>query len=207
MIIIKLGFFQNIIKELIAEDRYACKEMFRVSVENFETVLKHIDDLISPQKIQGGHHLVLSDERLALTLRFLATGESFQSLSFRFRISRVAVSCIIKRCCDAIVESIIPIFISLPFSPDEWHKVAAKFENRWNYPHALGARDGKHVIIKKMADFGNYYYNYQKTSIILTAIAGPDYECLWADVGCNGRNNDGGVWNKWTAPRYRRWND
>ena len=26
--------------------------------------------------------------------------------------------------------------------------------------------------------------------------AGPDYECLWTDVGCTGRNNDGGVWNK-----------
>ena len=28
------------------------------------------------------------------------------------------------------------------------------------------------------------------------AIAGPDYECLWADVSCNGRTNDSGVWNK-----------
>ena len=33
-------------------------------------------------------------------------------------------------------------------------------------------------------------------SIILMAIAGPNYECLWADVGCNGWNNDEGVWNK-----------
>ena len=28
------------------------------------------------------------------------------------------------------------------------------------------------------------------------AIAGPDYECLYADVGTNGRISDGGVWNK-----------
>ena len=28
------------------------------------------------------------------------------------------------------------------------------------------------------------------------AKAGPSYECLWADVGSYGRNNDGGVWNK-----------
>ena len=28
------------------------------------------------------------------------------------------------------------------------------------------------------------------------AIADPDYECLYADVGTNGRVNDGGVWNK-----------
>ena len=74
-----------------------------MNVEDFETALKNIDNLISPQEIQAGHRPVLSDERLALTLRFSATGESFQSLLFQFRISRVVVSYIIKGCCDTIV--------------------------------------------------------------------------------------------------------
>ena len=44
---------------------------------------------------------------------------------------------------------------------------------------------------------GSYYYNYKHThSIILLAIAGPEYECLYADVGSNDRGNDSGVWNK-----------
>ena len=33
-------------------------------------------------------------------------------------------------------------------------------------------------------------------SIVLMAVAGPDYECVYADVGTNGRVSDGGVWNK-----------
>ena len=81
-----MGSFQIIIKKLNAEDQYAFKEIFRMNVEDFQTVLKHIDDLISPKEIQGGHRPVLPDERLALILRFLATGQSFQSLSFQFRI-------------------------------------------------------------------------------------------------------------------------
>jgi len=28
------------------------------------------------------------------------------------------------------------------------------------------------------------------------ADAGPNYECLYADVGTNGRVSDGGIWNK-----------
>ena len=28
------------------------------------------------------------------------------------------------------------------------------------------------------------------------AFTGPNYECLYADVGTNGKVNDGGVWNK-----------
>lgn len=28
------------------------------------------------------------------------------------------------------------------------------------------------------------------------AVAGPKYECLYYDIGTNGRVNEGGVWNK-----------
>ena len=60
----------------------------------------------------------------------------------------------------------------------------------------VGAIDGKHVIIKKADSCWSYYWNYKKThSIILMVIAGPDYEFLWGNGGCNGRNIDGGVWN------------
>ena len=167
--------------------------MFQMSVEGFETVLKHINDLISPQKIQGGPHPVLSDERLALTLRVLATGESFQSLSFQFGISRVVVSYIIKSRCDIIVERMVPILISLPSFPNEWHKIAAKFENSCNYPHAIEAVDGKHVMMEKPAICGSFYCNHKKShSVILMAVTGPHYECVWADVTFNGRNTDTG---------------
>ena len=44
---------------------------------------------------------------------------------------------------------------------------------------------------------GSYYYNYKGPhSIVLMAVAGPDYECLYADDGTNGRVSEGGVWNK-----------
>ena len=72
-----------------------------------------------------------------------------------------------------------------------------KFEEKWNYPHCLGAIDGKHVVMQCPAKARSYYYNYKNThSIVLMAVAGPDYECLYADLGTNGRVSDGGVWNK-----------
>ena len=57
----QLHYFQNKIKELIVEDRYAFKKRFWMSVEDFEIVLKHIYDLISSQEIQVGHRPVLSE--------------------------------------------------------------------------------------------------------------------------------------------------
>lgn len=101
------------LKELIIEDRFGFKSMFRMSLEDFEIVLGHIQDLITPQEIIGGARPILADERLVLTIRFLATGETFCSLSFQFRISKAAVSYIVAGCCDAIVERMVPIFYLL----------------------------------------------------------------------------------------------
>ena len=52
-----------------------------MSVEEFGFVLKHIDDIIFPQEINGGDRPTLSDERMVFIIRPLVTGESFQSLN------------------------------------------------------------------------------------------------------------------------------
>lgn len=94
-------------------------------------------------------------------------------------------------CCKAMVDQLVPLLVKVHSSQPEWLKISKTFEKRWDFPHAFGAIDGKHVIIRKPSN----YYNYKHThSIILLAIAGPDYECLYLDVGSNGRYS--GVWNK-----------
>ena len=39
-------------------------------------------------------------------------------------------------------------YVSPPSSKKAWKNVSAGFEQRWNFPNALGAIDGKHVIIQ-----------------------------------------------------------
>ena len=70
-------------------------------------------------------------------------------------------------------------FLKVPSTDAEWLEISKKFEEKWNFPHALGAIDGKHVRIQKPKNGGSFYYNYKHThSIILMAIAGPEYACL-----------------------------
>jgi hypothetical protein len=45
-------------------------------------------------------------ERLALTLRFLASGDSYINLQYLFRISKQAISCIVPEVCEALVEKL-----------------------------------------------------------------------------------------------------
>ena len=80
------------------------------------------------------------------------------------------------------------MFIEFLRSREEWLKISRKFEQRRNYRHVLGAIHGKHVRIVKNDNGGSCFYNYKHThSIILLAIAGPEYECLYADVGSSDR--------------------
>ena len=124
------GYFNNIIKELRVEDRTGFRDMFRMDVADFEYILTQISDLISPKHRLGGTDPIKCDERLAITLRYLATGESFQSLSYQFRISLNAVSYIVKGCCKAIVERMALAFIKVPSTKAEWLDISRKFEER-----------------------------------------------------------------------------
>ncbi|GFX05792.1 putative nuclease HARBI1 [Trichonephila clavipes] len=54
--------------------------------------------------------------------------------------------------------------------------------------YAVGAIDGKHVLIKRPPGSGSVYY-----SIILFAMVDADYCFTYVDVGGNGRANDSAV--------------
>jgi hypothetical protein len=55
----------------------------------------------------------ITQERLAVTLRFLATGETFQSLQFATRISSRTMSDIIPEMCSVIYETLKTDFIKV----------------------------------------------------------------------------------------------
>ena len=80
------GSFQNIITELSIEDLAGFKEMMRMCYANFSFILNQIEVDIAPKQILGGRKVISPKARLALTLRFLATGETYRSLCFQFRI-------------------------------------------------------------------------------------------------------------------------
>ncbi|XP_046141227.1 uncharacterized protein LOC123987698 isoform X2 [Osmia bicornis bicornis] len=67
-------------------------------------------------------------ERLAITLRFLATGDSFASLQYLFRVSKQAISTIVPEVCDAIIE-VLQEYVKAPSTEEEWLTVAKEFKD------------------------------------------------------------------------------
>ena len=193
------GLFENIVTELTVEDSAAYREIMRMKHEDFLAILTFIEKEITPHQIIGGNTVINAKARLTLALRFLATVETVRSLAFQFRISRPAISYIVTSLCQAIIKNMEPVYLKVPSSEEEWFAIANKFYEEWQFPNCIGAIDGKHLVMQPPPDAGSKYYNYKHThSVVLMAIPGPDYECIYADgrVGTNGRVSDGGIWNK-----------
>ena len=74
----------------------------RMNYDTFLTPLSFIKPCISPQDTYFGTKPIKADERLTITIRFLATGETFRSLHIQFRIGYNTISNIVHQVTEAI---------------------------------------------------------------------------------------------------------
>lgn len=82
----------------------------------------------------------------------------------------------------------------MPNTPQDWLTIAREYKEKLNFPHCIGSMDGKHVQLQAPVASGSNFFNYKSTfSIVLFALVDADYNFLYADIGCQGRISDGGV--------------
>jgi len=82
----------------------------------------------------------------------------------------------------------------MPTSSEEWLEIEQSWNEIWNFPHCVGALDGKHIVLQSPINSGSEYINYKGTfSIVLMALVDANYCFTFADIGCQGRISDGGV--------------
>lgn len=111
------GAFHQLMQEIRAMDTYSYTNFVRMDASTFEELLSMIAPRIEYQDTVM-RQAVLPAERLAVTLRFLATGmssvlfssctftsgETFQSLQYLYRIPSQTIGQIIPETCHAIVD-------------------------------------------------------------------------------------------------------
>ena len=187
------GLYNTLVNELFLFDHEYFFHNFRMTPSLFEKLVR----LVAPYIIKSSaiRETCSPGERLAVTLRYLATWDSQRTIGTSYRISPSTMGRIIRETSQTLWV-VLSKFIKAPKTPREWIQIAEDFDAKWNFPHCIGAIDGKHINIQAPANSGSMYFNYKKFfSIVLLAVCNANYEFTLIDVGDVGRQSDSGVYN------------
>uniref|UniRef100_A0A1X7TNE6 DDE Tnp4 domain-containing protein n=1 Tax=Amphimedon queenslandica TaxID=400682 RepID=A0A1X7TNE6_AMPQE len=161
-----------------------------MSSSRFDNLLRRVKPFIVRKTTQL-REPVSAEERLSVTLRYLVTGDSMQTISFSYRLGHSTVSYIIEETCQALWRALSVEFLQPPKSSDEWKKISEGFADIWNFPHCIGAMDGKHILMQAPPNVASQYFNYKGThSIVLMAVCYYNYCFLLLDIGDYGKKID-----------------
>ncbi|XP_067084755.1 uncharacterized protein [Osmerus mordax] len=175
------GDYHRLVQELRLDDDLF-QRYFRLNQAEFDDLLTRVGPRIARLNTSF-REAIIPAERLAICQRYLATGDSFMTISFSYRVASCTVAGIVGDVSWAIWDCLVEEFMPVPTKQD-WRDMAEGFLQRWNFPNCLGSIDGKHVVIQAPPNSGSLYHNYKGTfSIVLLAVVDadsiPGHRCRW----------------------------
>ncbi|XP_031342315.1 uncharacterized protein LOC116170224 [Photinus pyralis] len=193
------GSFNHLFPDLL-NDPKKFYNYFRMSPDLFFQLRNLIAERI--RKENTNYRAAISpEERLAVFLRYLATGESFTSLSYTFRMGISTIHYVVKELNEVVWTILQPLYMPVP-TAEKWRDVAQSFYTICQMPNCVGSIDGKHCRIKCPPNAGSQFYNYKHFhSVVLMAVADAKSNFILIDVGAYGRDNDSTVFSESTMGR------
>ena len=95
----------GILRELELNENVLCKNFTRMSRTNFYMLLGMVEPKIEKQNTRFSE-AIPAEVKLAITLRYLATGDSFTSLMYLFKVSKQFISSMLPGVLKAIIEGL-----------------------------------------------------------------------------------------------------
>ena len=119
---VELGHYDNLMAELARENPLLYKNFTRLDEPLFNEIVERIRPLIEKKRTFWRQPLD-PGLRLAITLRFLATGDSYRTLQYEFRVAHNTISHIVPETCKAIVATYGDEVLQLPQTAEGWKEV------------------------------------------------------------------------------------
>ncbi|XP_050457322.1 uncharacterized protein LOC126854518 [Cataglyphis hispanica] len=183
------GDYEHLFQEIKYNDPIIFCRYTRMREETFKLLLQ----MTRPFLTKSNHRAFSPEQRLIITLRFLATGDQILSIALAFRCGESTVRKIIHETCRILAQVLQPIYLCLP-TEEKWNNICTGFLESWNFPNCVGSFDGKHIEIQAPPNSGSLFFNYKKTfSIVLIAACDYKYMFTLVDIGLYGGNSDGGI--------------
>ncbi|XP_068088590.1 protein SLX4IP isoform X3 [Hyperolius riggenbachi] len=175
------GHFHTVYLELRKYPR-KFHEYARMTVNTFDELL----EIVRPQLFRECTNMRASispEERLLVTLRYLATGDTFASLHFHFLLGKMTICKIVHETCAAIWNLLKNRVMPEP-TEEKWRAISEGFQKTCHFPNCIGALDGKRIRIKMPPKNASETSNYKKDfSVVLMAIADSTHHFVAVDVG------------------------
>ena len=141
-----LGAFHTLVQECKLYDHEFFFKLFRMSPAQLEELVQWVAPLLVKSSMR--RQVISVAERLCVTIRHLASGDSHVSLAASYRIGLTTISRIIPETCEALCNVLLSRgYMSAPNNPSEWKRTANGFELKWDFPNCMGAIDGKHIVM------------------------------------------------------------
>ncbi|XP_077521347.1 uncharacterized protein LOC144132650 isoform X2 [Amblyomma americanum] len=100
------GAYENLMRELALDDGEAYRRWIRMDTSAFEDLLNKIRPRIE-KRDTSFREAIQAGERLAIKLRYLATGDSEMSLQYAFYVAHNTISGILLDVCKAIYYALV----------------------------------------------------------------------------------------------------
>ena len=108
---LQLGHYSRLMEELRCEDANSFKNFVRVDPEMFAELVERVTHRIWKQDTPY-RQAIEPVMKVTITLRHLATGDSYHSLMYGFRVPHNTISKFVLEVCEAIVAEYAPEVIT-----------------------------------------------------------------------------------------------
>ena len=140
------GQYTRLMSRLELDDPMAYRNFIWISPEHFQELEQRLTPELQRERTWIREPLS-PGLKLVVTLRHLATGDSYTTLQYAFRVASSTINKFVPEVFDAIISAYRDQVVQCPSLAEDWLQVESVFRRRWNIPHALGALDGKHIPI------------------------------------------------------------
>ena len=189
------GLYEQLMVELRTEDPRAFQHFMRIPPAMFDEIVARLRPRLTKPSTNFRPSLD-PGLKVALTLRHLASGTTYRNMQYAWRVPHNSISKVVRDVVHAIVEEYVDELLKFPNTEQEWKQIAEDWYEKWDFPHTVGAIDGKHVACKAPPNSGSLYYNYKGFfSIILFAMVDSDYKFIYIDTSGNGSASDAQIYN------------
>lgn len=178
------GHYENLMRELALKDPHLYRNFLCLDKDLSMEIMERMCPHIEKETTFWREPLHVGPCR-AVTLRYLATGIAYMSIGYAFRVAPNTISKIVPETCRAIITKYGDEVLQLPTTPEGWKDVARGFQERWHFPHTIGALDGKHIHITNsfflVAPITTTTKNISPSSCLLS-LTQTTSSCTWMSV-------------------------